>query len=85
MKLSVTLLASWRAAMAAHAEVYKWVDEDGNVHFTDTPPPKQEDRRGQDPRIESSRKFVLDTRASPAVAVHPRPRIARSAPRLFAT
>lgn len=25
----------------ANAEVYKWVDEDGNVHFTDTPPPKQ--------------------------------------------
>ncbi len=25
----------------AYAEVYKWVDEDGNVHFTDTPPPKQ--------------------------------------------
>lgn len=26
---------------AANAEVYKWVDEDGNVHFADTPPPKQ--------------------------------------------
>jgi hypothetical protein len=25
----------------AHAEVYKWVDEEGNVHFTDAPPPKQ--------------------------------------------
>lgn len=25
----------------ANAEVYKWVDEDGNIHFTDTPPPKQ--------------------------------------------
>ncbi len=29
------------ALTAANAEVYKWVDEDGNVHFTDTPPPKQ--------------------------------------------
>lgn len=25
----------------ANAEVYKWVDENGNVHFTDAPPPKQ--------------------------------------------
>lgn len=22
-----------------HAEVYKWVDEDGNTHYTQTPPP----------------------------------------------
>lgn len=30
------------AALAtANAEVYKWVDEQGNVTFTDTPPPKQ--------------------------------------------
>jgi hypothetical protein len=25
----------------ANAEVYKWVDEDGNVFFSDSPPPKQ--------------------------------------------
>ena len=30
------------ALTAANAEVYKWVDEEGNVHFTDTPPPKQQ-------------------------------------------
>ena len=37
--LFVILFAS---ATVAKAEVYKYVDEDGNVHFTDTPPPKQE-------------------------------------------
>lgn len=25
----------------ATAEIYKWVDEQGNVHFTDQPPPNQ--------------------------------------------
>ena len=42
MKLLVLTLAAFLAmGTAAHAEVYKWVDEDGNVHFTDTPPPMQ--------------------------------------------
>ena len=42
MKFLVLILAALLAmTTAAHAEVYKWVDEDGNVHFTDTPPPKQ--------------------------------------------
>lgn len=27
------------AAAPAAAELYKWVDADGNVHYTDTPPP----------------------------------------------
>ena len=42
MKPFVLMLAAFLAmTTAAHAEVYKWVDEDGNMHFTDTPPPKQ--------------------------------------------
>ena len=40
--LALTLAAFLAMTTAANAEVYKWVDEDGNVHFTDTPPPKQE-------------------------------------------
>ena len=39
--LALTLAAFLAMTTVAHAEVYKWVDEDGNVHFTDTPPPKQ--------------------------------------------
>ena len=27
------------ATNAAHAEIYKWVDEEGNVHYSDCPPP----------------------------------------------
>lgn len=34
--LTVTLLAS-----GASAEMYKWVDKDGNVSYSDTPPPKE--------------------------------------------
>ncbi|MGI9261920.1 MAG: DUF4124 domain-containing protein [Woeseiaceae bacterium] len=36
--LAIMLLA---VLPVANAGVYKYVDEDGNVHFTDTPPPKQ--------------------------------------------
>ncbi len=39
---ALIVLLSLALAGVANAEVYKWVDEDGNVHFTDTPPPKQE-------------------------------------------
>ncbi len=43
MKALVGILAAFLVCtVPAHAEVYKWVDENGNVHFTDTPPPKQE-------------------------------------------
>ena len=40
--LALILAASLAMTAVAHAEVYKWIDEDGNVHFSDTPPPKQE-------------------------------------------
>jgi len=44
MKKACLLLVALAAigTTSAHAEVYKWIDEDGNVHFTDTPPPNQE-------------------------------------------
>lgn len=34
------LLMLLLVAGTAHAAVYKWTDEHGNVHFSDTPPPK---------------------------------------------
>lgn len=37
--LAIMLLAG---LPIANAGVYKYVDEEGNVHFTDTPPPKQQ-------------------------------------------
>ena len=39
--------------MAAHAEVYKWVDADGNVHFSDTPPPNPE-QEAEEVKIQSA-------------------------------
>ena len=39
--LAWTLLAAACALpLAAHAQVYKWVDENGKVRYGDTPPPK---------------------------------------------
>lgn len=35
---TISLALSAFPAMA-HAEIYKWVDKSGQVHFTDTPPP----------------------------------------------
>ena len=36
--IRLILLASLCWSLAATAEVYKWVDKDGNVHFTDQKP-----------------------------------------------
>ena len=38
-KLTLTMLGILLAANAAAAEMYRWVDKDGNVHYTDSPPP----------------------------------------------
>ncbi len=40
--LTVILAAMLIVPTTTLAEVYKWVDEDGTVHFTDKPPPNQE-------------------------------------------
>lgn len=34
----LALVISVAATSAADAQVYRWVDEDGNVHYTDRPP-----------------------------------------------
>ena len=36
------LISSIMLPMGADAEIYKWVDERGNPHFSDTPPPRGE-------------------------------------------
>jgi len=35
----ILMLATALAVAPAGAELYKWTDADGNVHYTDTPPP----------------------------------------------
>ncbi|MBR0565197.1 DUF4124 domain-containing protein [Azoarcus sp. L1K30] len=39
MKRSALLMLALLAALPASAEIYKWKDADGKVHFSDTPPP----------------------------------------------
>lgn len=36
------------AGIAAHAEVYKWVDENGKTQFSDKPPPNQKNVKQMD-------------------------------------
>ncbi len=63
MKLLALILGAFLAmSTAAHAEVYKWVDEDGNVHFTDTPPPKQETEEVKIHSSSSSSRNYTSTR-----------------------
>jgi uncharacterized protein DUF4124 len=40
MRLLICLLAAAAALASAHAraEVYKWVDKDGRIHYSDSPP-----------------------------------------------
>jgi arsenate reductase-like glutaredoxin family protein len=39
--LACVAAAAAAADSAAQQSVYRWVDKDGNVHFTDTPPPAE--------------------------------------------
>jgi hypothetical protein len=41
MKSRLLLCALLCLPVMAGAKVYKWVDKDGNVHFTETPPPEE--------------------------------------------
>jgi hypothetical protein len=37
-------VALFSASLAAGSQVYRWVDEDGNVHYSDRPPPGNAER-----------------------------------------
>lgn len=72
MKLSLLFSVLLLALAPAHAEVYKWVDADGNVHYSDSPPPpgarKSERKRlGDNAAAEPSMPYVLQE----AVKNHP--------------
>lgn len=38
LKFIIWILVLGVAVNAAHAEIYRWVDENGKIHFTDKPP-----------------------------------------------
>ena len=40
MKLRIVVIALSLCSMTAHAELNKWVDADGSVHYSDTLPPE---------------------------------------------
>lgn len=55
----------------AAAETYRWTDENGKLHFSDTPPPSRSDAErmdirgpekiGQDPDVQARQQRALDT------------------------
>ncbi len=45
--LPLPLLTALLLTTHAHAGVYKWTDAQGRVHYSDTPPPRQEAQRVQ--------------------------------------
>lgn len=56
--VTFAILLTLALGMAAHAEVYKWVDADGNVHFSDTPPPNPE-QESEEVKIQRSSTTTL--------------------------
>jgi hypothetical protein len=42
---AISLLAAALLAAPAHAEVYRWIDASGTIHFSDTPPTTKPHRR----------------------------------------
>ncbi|MDR2882126.1 MAG: DUF4124 domain-containing protein [Azoarcus sp.] len=47
-------------AATASAEIYKWKDKDGKVHFSDTPPPSQPGVKAQQPKRTPPPVMVLE-------------------------
>jgi hypothetical protein len=64
MKRCLLLAALLVLAVPAQSQVYKWVDEDGKVHYSDKPPPpsarKSERKRLGSSAAESSMPYVLE-------------------------
>lgn len=40
--VSIVLLLAWLLPLGAGAEVFKWVDDEGNVHYGDSAPPEHD-------------------------------------------
>ena len=59
MRWTLVLIAALAAAPAA-AELYKWVDADGNIHYSDKPPPATAKK--------AERKKITDKPSAPTVS-----------------
>jgi hypothetical protein len=63
-QILIFLLAIAAAGPLAAQQVYKWVDKDGTVHFTDSPPPEsvRAERRVLHSNVQSSAGNTQDVR-----------------------
>jgi len=68
MRMVLAILALWCAALPAAAEVYKWVDREGKVHYSDTPPANAASRPIELP------KAGPESRPAESPAAEPKPR-----------
>lgn len=78
MKRIFALLALLAFGAAAHAEIFKWVDKDGNTHYSDQPPPEQKseeisrvttDKVDSDAQLAAAEnQKAMARRAAPAVS-----------------
>lgn len=66
MRIVIYSLLVFLAAGPAHAATYKWVDEDGKVHYSDSPPPGVEAQAVDLPEL-------LTIPAPPAAGPRPQP------------
>jgi len=53
--LCLVVIAAFTAALPAAAQVYKWVDKDGKVHYSDKPPRDPQVKEVKDMNIASNR------------------------------
>jgi hypothetical protein len=64
--LRATLLAaSACCAFSASAQLYKWTDENGKVHYSDTVPPSANDRARKEMRTDGTVKGQIERALSP--------------------
>ena len=52
LRIAGAIIGFWALSVHASESIYKWVDEDGSVHFSDHPPP--EVNKSEKLRIESA-------------------------------
>ena len=62
----ITALILLLTSALAWAEIYKWVDENGNVRFSDKPPPGQAPNTAQPVELSDSQPRMQSSAAKPA-------------------
>ncbi|MGL5004491.1 MAG: DUF4124 domain-containing protein, partial [Casimicrobium sp.] len=63
--LGLVALAVLAASPACFAQLYKWTDENGKVHYSDTVPPTATDRARKELRSDAQVKKEVDRAPTP--------------------